>query len=88
MAIGLINNEFCPAEPDFSEKSTEIQTENMLPLSRSGKADTVSTTMVNVPLTSVLPKSRVIHETAIVHPDAFIGEVSFRRGCCCGSLLN
>ena len=75
--IVLISNGFCPAEPDFSEKRNEIQTENILPTSRNGQADTVSTTMVNVPLTTVLPESRVIHETAIVHPDAFIGEVSF-----------
>jgi len=67
----------CPAEPDFSEKRDEIQTENMVPLGRSGKGDAVSTTMVNAALTSVLPESRSIHETAIVHPDAFIGEVSF-----------
>lgn len=77
MATGLICSEFCPAEPDFSEKRDERQTENMIPISRSGKVDVASTTMVNAPLTGVLPESRMIHETAIVHPDAFIGEVCF-----------
>lgn len=57
------------AEPDFSEKRDEIKTE---PLGRHG--DAVSSTMVNAALTSVLPESRSIHETAIVHPDAFIDE--------------
>lgn len=45
--------------------------QNMIPLSRSGKVDAVSKT-------SVLPESRIIHEAAVVHPDALIGEVSFR----------
>ena len=71
----LICTELCPAEPDFSEKTDGVQTENMLPLSRSNKGDAVSTSMMDAALTSVLPECKFIHETAIVHPNAFIGEV-------------
>lgn len=52
-----------------------MQTENMLPLSRSNKGDAVSSTMMSAALTSVLPECKFVHETAIVHPNAFIGEV-------------
>ncbi|KAG0577251.1 hypothetical protein KC19_5G142000 [Ceratodon purpureus] len=62
------------AEPDFSEKTDGVQTENMLPLSRSNKGDAVSTSMMDAALTSVIPECKFIHETAIVHPNAFIGE--------------
>lgn len=45
----------------------------------------VSTSMMSAALTSVLPDYKIIHETAIVHPDAIIGEV--RILTCCEKFL-
>ncbi|XP_024376213.1 probable acyl-[acyl-carrier-protein]--UDP-N-acetylglucosamine O-acyltransferase, mitochondrial isoform X2 [Physcomitrium patens] len=60
------------ADSDFSVKKDEMQTQSMFPAARRGKENAVSTTTVNA--TSVLPERKIIHETAVVHPDAFIGE--------------
>lgn len=70
----MISTELCLTDSDFSVKKDEMQTQSMFPAARRGKENAVSTTTVNA--TSVLPERKIIHETAVVHPDAFIGEVS------------
>jgi len=62
------------AESAFPEKREVEQPEILVPHSRNRKGDVVSTSMMSAALTSVLPDYKLIHETAIVHPDAIIGE--------------
>lgn len=62
-------------ESSFPEKREVEQPEILVPHSRNRKGDVVSTSMMSAALTSVLPDYKLIHETAIVHPDAIIGEV-------------
>lgn len=63
------------AEPEFPEKRDAEQMETMIPLSRNGKRDTLSASTMNAALTSVLPEYKFIHDSAVVHPDAVLGEV-------------
>lgn len=62
-------------ESAFPEKREVEQPEILVPHSRNRKGDAVSTSMMSAALTSVLPDYKLIHDTAIVHPDAIIGEV-------------